>query len=173
MRTEKTQMVNDIGEIISKSSFLFFVNYKGLKVGDFSELRNRLAKHEAGCHVLKNRLIRKAAELQGIDALAQIKLKDDTAMIYGSGDAGTVAKVISEFFKAHEQLAPKGGFLEGEVLVKEDIDYIAALPSREVLYAQLIGVIQAPARNLVSVLNNKASEIVNVLNNYKSKLEEN
>ncbi len=173
MRTEKIQLVDDIGNMIEESSYLFFVNYKGLKVDEFSELRNKLAEQEAGCHVLKNRLIRKAAELRGIDALAEIKLKDDTAMIHGAGDPGAVAKVISEFLKAHDELAPKGGFLEGAVLAKEDIDYIASLPSKEVLFAQLIGVIQAPARNLVSALNNKASEIVNVLNNYKNKLEEN
>jgi large subunit ribosomal protein L10 len=173
MRFEKTQMVNDIGKLLNDSAFVFFVTYKGLSVKKFSDFRNKLAECEASCHVLKNTLIKKAAELHGPAELADFELLNDTAMVTGNGDAGMVAKVIDNFFKANEEVAPKGGYMEGAALSETDVKDIAALPPREVLYAQIIGVIQAPARNFVSVLNNKASSIVNVLNNYKNKLEEN
>jgi large subunit ribosomal protein L10 len=171
MRIEKTLLVESIGQMIEDSSFLFFVSYKGLNVKNFSALRDQLAEKDADCRVLKNRLIRKAAELKGIDALKDFDLKDDTAMIFGSGDASATAKVISEFFKKHSEVEAKGGYMEGSVLDVESVNAIATLPSREVLLSQLIGVIQAPAVNLVSVLNQKTSSIVNVLNAYKDKLE--
>ena len=65
----------------------------------------------------------------------------------------------------------KGGMFEGSALTPAEIADIAALPSKDILQAQLLGVLQAPARNLVSILNNKAASILNVLNAYKDKLE--
>jgi large subunit ribosomal protein L10 len=173
MRVEKTQLVSDIGETMKESDFLFLITYKGLDVARFSELRNLLAEQNADCCVLKNRLIRKAAELNGFDEIAKMELKGDTAMVSGKGDPGVVAKAIATFAKQAEEVAPKSGYLDGALLSASEVEMIADLPPREVLLSQLIGVIQAPARNLVTVLNAKASEIVNVLNAYKNKLEEN
>ncbi|OGV45157.1 MAG: 50S ribosomal protein L10 [Lentisphaerae bacterium GWF2_44_16] len=173
MRVEKTQLVSDIGKLLNDSSFMYFVSYKGLSVKDFSEFRGALAQHDAKCHVLKNRLIKKAAELKGITALGNLKLREDTALITGKGDPGAVAKAIETFLKTHEALAPKGGLIEGELLSGSDVKAIASIPPREVLYAQLVGVIQAPTRNLVTVLNAKVASLVNVLNAYKNKLSEN
>lgn len=172
MRVEKTQLVSDIGKLLNESSFMYFVSYRGLSVKDFSEFRGALAKHDAKCHVLKNRLIKKAAELNGITALSGLKLREDTAIVTGNGDPGAVAKAIETFLKAHETLKAKGGMIEGGLLSGDDVKAIASIPSREVLYAQLIGVIQAPTRNLVTVLNAKVTSIVNVLNAYKNKLGE-
>ena len=173
MRAEKVQLVNDIGAIMKESDFLFLITYKGLNVSEFSELRNRLAEQNADCCVLKNRLIRKAAEISGFDDIAKIELKGDTALVSGKGDPGVVAKVISTFGKEYESVAPKNGYLDGSVLSSDDVMAIAELPSREVLLSQLVGVVQAPARNFVSVLNTKATEIMNLLNAYKNKLEGN
>ena len=173
MRTEKVQMVKEIGNLFNDSTFIFFVTYKGLSVKDISEFRNQLSQQKARCHVLKNRLIKKAAELYGPADIAEAGLLNDTAVVTGKGDPGMVAKVIDGFFKKHEELSPKGGYMDGGLLSENDVKDIASLPSKEVLYSQLVGVIQAPARNLASVLNNKASSILNVINAYKNKLEEN
>ncbi|MBN2640769.1 MAG: 50S ribosomal protein L10 [Victivallales bacterium] len=173
MRSEKKQLVGEIGQVLTDSAFVYFVSYKGLPVKHFTVLRDELAKHDARCIVLKNRLILKAAQLNDLSDLAGIDLADDTALISGTGDAGAVAKVIKDFNKSHNQVAAKAGMIEGGVLTAADVDAIAALPSKEALQAQLLGVLQAPARNLVSVLNNSVASIVNVLNNYKEKLEDN
>lgn len=173
MRSEKTQLVNDIGLMLTGSDYLYFVTYTGVKVKSFTAFRNELAKHQAHCHILKNSLIRKAAELNQMDNLAKIELAGDTAMVYGKGDAGAVAKVIKDFTKTQEKVAPKGGYIEGAVLNVADVDAVASLPPKEVLQAMLLGVLQAPSRNLVTVLNAKAGSIVNVINNFKEKLEKN
>jgi large subunit ribosomal protein L10 len=171
MRIEKIQLVNDIGTILKDSDYVFLISYKGLNVKDFAELRGNLADANADCHVLKNRLIRKAAEQVGLDDFAKVDLLGDTAVISGKGDAGTIAKVISTFGKKCDSVAPKSGYLDGAVLSGNDVRQIAALPPREVLLAQLLGVLEAPSRNLVGVMYTKATEILNVLNAYKNSKE--
>ncbi|MDD5598243.1 MAG: 50S ribosomal protein L10 [Victivallaceae bacterium] len=171
MRSEKTHLANYIGGLLKDSDFVYFVSYKGLNVADFSDFRNLLAGKNAQCHVLKNRMIRKAAELFEIGALAEMELKDSTAVISGSGDPGAIAKIITEFGDKNKAVAPKGGYFEGVCLSVNDVNHIASLPPKEVLQAQLLGVLQAPARDFVSVLNAKAATILNVLNAYKDKLE--
>ncbi|MFZ2658141.1 MAG: 50S ribosomal protein L10 [Victivallales bacterium] len=171
MRIEKVQLLNEIGNMLEKSDYVFLITFKGLNVADFSELRGSLGKHNAECHVLKNRMIRKAAEAKGIKGLSELKFVGDTAVVSGKGDAGPVAKALMVFAKAHEQVSAKAGYLEGAVVSKGDISAIASLPTREVLRAQLLGVLLAPSRNLVTLLNVKASEIVNVLNAFKNKKE--
>lgn len=172
MRVEKVQIVKDIGMMLKESDFVFLITYKGLNVADFSELRGSLAEQNADCQVLKNRLIRKAAEEAGLEEFTKIELSGDTALITGQGDPGAIAKVIDDFGKKCEQVVPKSGFLDGSIISESDVKAIASLPSREVLLSQLLGVLQAPSRNLVNVLHIKTCEIVNVLNAYKNKKEE-
>ena len=171
MRNEKVNLVNYIGGLLKGADYVYFVSYKGLTVKAFSNFRNQIAKHNAECHVLKNSLIRKAAELSKIDVLAKNAMKESTALVSGTGDPGNVAKVIAEFTKTNSLLAAKGGYLEGALLSDSDVKAIASLPPKEVIYAQLLGLLQAPSRNLVSLLNNKAASILNVLNAYKDKLD--
>jgi large subunit ribosomal protein L10 len=156
---------------LTDSDYVYFVSFQGLKVKDFAGLRDQLFNVKANCHVYKNSLIRKAVELNNVEALKDLAITGDVAMIYGSGDPGAVAKVLVEFGKSNEVVQAKGGMFEGAMLSPAEIADIAALPSKEVLQAQLLGVLQAPARNLVSILNNKAASILNVLNAYKDKLE--
>lgn len=171
MRSEKTHLVNYIGGLLKDSDYVYFVSYKGLNVAEFADFRNKLAESNAECHVLKNRMIKKAAELFEINALSEFELKDSTALISGSGDPGTIAKVITEFSEKNNAVAPKGGYFEGMALSVNDVNDIASLPPKEVLQAQLLGVLQAPARDFVCLLNAKAATILNVLNAYKDKLD--
>ena len=170
MRIEKQQLVKDIGIVIENSSFLYMVSYKGLKVKEFNQLRLDLDKVEAECHILKNSLIAKAAELKDIENLASMKLIGDTALISGGGDPGAVAKTLSDFAKKHKVVSFKGGYLDGSVLTGIDVESISKLPPKEVLLAQLLGTLEAPARSLASLLNTKLSGIVYVINSYKEKL---
>ena len=171
-RSEKIQMFDDVAKLLVGAGFIYFVSYKGLKNKDFTAFRDDLAKCDAECHVLKNRLIRKVAEANGMDSLAGLKLTGDTAVIVGKGDAGQVAKVIETFMKSSKDvIVPKAGFYEGSLLSKNDVLAIAALPSKDALRAQLLGLLNAVPTGLVRVLNAKVSSIVNVVNAYKNKLE--
>lgn len=171
MRNEKQFLVQQITDMIGNADYVYFISYDGLKVADFSNLRNQLAAQNASCHVLKNALIKKAAEQLKIDGMDSINLTLGTAMVFGKGDCSAVAKVLVEFGKKNEKLAAKGGYMEGAVLSDNDVAGLAELPAKPVLQAMLLGVLQAPSRNLVSVLNAKAASILNVLNAYKDKVE--
>ena len=171
MRSEKRFVVQSIAQMIDGSDYCYFVTYAGLQVKAFSEFRNKLAELGATCHVLKNTLIRKAAAELKTDALDALDLTHSTAMVYGKGDCGAVAKLIAEFGKKNEQVQTKGGYLDKAYLSPADVTAIADLPSREVILAMLLGLIQAPARNLVSVINQGVAQVVNVTNAYKEKLE--
>ena len=171
MRSEKTYLVNQIAAGLTDSDYVYFVSFQGLKVKDFAGLRDQLFNVKANCHVYKNSLIRKAVELNNIEALKDLALAGDVAMVFGKGDPGAVAKVLVDFGKSNDIVQAKGGMFESAMLTPAEIADIAALPSKDILQAQLLGVLQAPARNLVSILNNKAASILNVLNAYKDKLE--
>ncbi|MBQ8756168.1 MAG: 50S ribosomal protein L10 [Lentisphaeria bacterium] len=170
MRSEKQFLLQQIVGMIQDSDYAYFVSYDGLKVAEFSELRNSLAAQGASCHVLKNTMIKLAAQELNVD-LSTLNLTLGTAMVYGKGDCSAVAKTLVEFGKKNEKVAAKGGYMDNAVLSPADVSGLADLPSKEVLQAMLLGVLQAPSRNLVSVLNAKAASILNVLNAYKDKVE--
>lgn len=171
MRNEKQFLVKEISEKIGSSDYVYFVSFSGLKVKELEELRKQLANANASCHVLKNTLIKKACELLNINGTDAIDFTLGTAMVFGRGDCSAVAKLLLDFGKKNDKLAAKGGYMEGEILTPAQVGNLAELPSKPVLQAMLLGVLQAPSRNLVSVLNAKAASILNVLNAYKDKVE--
>lgn len=172
MRNEKHFLVQQISDMIGNADYVYFISYTGLTVKDFTVLRNQLADQNAVCHVLKNTLIKKAAENLKIEGLEAIDLTKGTALVAGKGDCSAAAKILSEFGKKNDKVTAKGGYMDGAILSPAEVGSLADLPSKPVLQAMLLGVLQAPSRNLVSVLNAKAASILNVLNAYKEKIEQ-
>lgn len=172
MRQERIQIALDAADFILTSEYLYFVTYKGLKVKEIDGFKAKLRAVGADCHVLKNRVIRKVAELNGMKALAELRIAGDTAVVCGKGDASAAAKVVDAFSKETKGvLVAKCGYFEGGVLSQEEIAALAQLPSKDALRAQLLGLLLAVPTGLVNVLNAKVASIVNVINNYKNKLE--
>jgi len=171
MRAEKTQMVQDIKGLVDGKAFVL-ISYKGLKAADFTSFRGVLAGVGAQCHVVPNTLLLVAAKNAGIDCLADVKLSGDTALISGT-DAVAVAKAARDFAKAKDGIVSiKLGVVEGKLLNTAEVVQLADLPPREVLLAQLLGLLNAPAGQLVRVLNAKVSSIVYVLNAFLQKKEQ-
>jgi len=171
MRIEKKQIVSDIQAIIKPAVGYFMVTYKGLTVEEFTELRTKLVAVEGECHVIPNKLFIKAVEGLGYDEISKQELKGDTAIVSGTGDIVALAKVIKSFAKAHPKMKHKFGVVDGKVCTANEAIKLADLPSREVLLAQLLGLLEAPASQLVRVLNAVNSGIVNVINAYKKEKE--
>jgi large subunit ribosomal protein L10 len=167
MRPEKQQLVEDIRSLLGPSTAAFLMTYKGLDVSEFSKLRATLDDSGAECHVVPNRLLGIALKGSDKEALASDDslLSGDTAMVTG-GDPVNVAQVLRKFTKEHPELTPKCAVLRGKFLPGEDVDKLAEVPPREVLLAQLLGVLQGPMRQLVGVLNAKNAAIVYVLQAY-------
>ena len=99
-------------------------------------------------------------------------LEGPTAIVLEKGDSIAIAKAIFEFAKTHENLKVNGGVFDGKVINGKDLKAIAALPSKEVLLAKLLGTLQAPMVNLVSVLQAPMRDLVGVLDQISKKAPE-
>ena len=161
MRPEKLNVVEDLLTKLNASPFLFVTDYTGLRVDQFSELRIRLANAGARCHVVKNTFLRRAAKDAGLPELGE--LKGQTAIIVGDKDVAAAAKVVKTFVGEFQKPIVKLGVIDRSVVTSDQIKAIADLPAREVLLAQLLGVLQAPASRLVRTLNEPASSLARLL----------
>ncbi len=163
MKAEKTVMIDHLLEKVNASPFLFVVDYTGLTVGKFEELRKRLRAAGAEMHVYKNTLVKKAAERAQYPEELASSLTGQTAVVTGAKDVCAAAKVMKNFTAEFEKPKMKAGVLDGKYLNDAGIKVLADLPSREVLLATLLGVLQAPASKLVRVLNEPAASLARVL----------
>jgi large subunit ribosomal protein L10 len=164
MKELKTILIQDLLEKVNASPFMFVVDYTGLTVDKFTELRKRLRGAGAEVHVYKNRLVKKAAERASFPTEISDALKGQTAVVTGQKDFAAAAKVMKTFSDEFEKPKMKAGVLDGKYVSAEGLKALADLPPREVLLAQLLGVLQAPASKLVRLLNEPAASLARVLN---------
>jgi large subunit ribosomal protein L10 len=151
-RDQKVAAVEEIAANIRDSQAVFAVDYRGLSVPQASELRARLREADARFAVVKNTLTERAADAAGAEALKEL-LEGPTALTYVRGDAAAAAKALRDYARETELLPFKGGIMDGLPLTAEDIGNIARLPSRDVLYAQLVNIVAYPLSGLARTLN--------------------
>jgi len=171
MKVEKTLLIDDLLRRMNASPFLFVVDYTGLTVPRWEELRKRLRTAGSEIHVTKNNLVRKAAEKAGYPEKIGETLVGQTAVVTGDQDVCAAAKVIKTFTKEFEKPKLRGGVLDGALLTAEAINSLADLPSKDVLRSQLLGVLQAPASTLARLLNEPAASLARVLKAKSEKAE--
>jgi large subunit ribosomal protein L10 len=158
---EKATIVANLNQRLNPSPFVFITDYAGLKVDQFGELRNRLHGVGAKCQVVKNTLLKLAVKEAGLPDIGEVS--GQTAIVTGDKDVAAAAKILKTFSTEFKKLTVKTGVVDRLVVSSEQIGAIADLPSREVLLAQLLGVLQAPASKLVRLLNEPASQLARVL----------
>jgi large subunit ribosomal protein L10 len=163
MKELKTLLIDDLLKRVNASPFMFVVDYTGLKVAKFAELRKRLSVVGAEIHVFKNNLVKKASEKAGFPGELGEHLTGQSAYVTGAKDVCAAAKIMKNFTAEFEKPVMKAGVLDGKLLDAAGIKALADLPSREVLLAQLLGVLQAPASKLVRTLNEPAASLARVL----------
>src|SRR3954452_3541072 len=151
-REQKAAAVAEIAQSIQESQAVFAVDYRGISVPQAAELRAKLRDADARFRVVKNMLTLRAADQAGADALKEL-LEGPTALTFVRGDAAAAAKALRDYGRQTDLLPFKGGLMDGNPLSAEDIVAIARLPSREVLYAQLVGVVAHPIAGLARTLN--------------------
>lgn len=163
MQSEKQIIIDEILERINASPFVLVADYAGMTVPQFEEVRNKLAENNAEFHVSKNTFVKRAAQDAKLPEDVSGLLTGQTGLVTGAEDVCAAAKVLKDFNKATGQCAMKGGALDGAALDAAQVDALASLPPREVLLAQLLGVLQAPASKLVRTLNEPGSALARVL----------
>ncbi len=162
MNPDKKIIIDGLLERVNASPFVLVIDYTGMTVPHFSELRNRLVATGAECHVAKNTYMRKALAEAGLPDPGD-QLTGQTAFITGEQDVAAAAKVLKNFEKEFKKPGIKLGILDGLLLGEEQVKAIAELPPREVLLAQLLGVINAPATKLLRTLNEPGASLARVI----------
>lgn len=150
-RPEKVAAVQEIAAKLRSTDAYYLVDFRGLSVGEATELRNRLRANGAELTVVKNTLAKIAAADVGVEGLDAL-LEGPTAIAYCGEDAVGPAKALLGFMKEKKKLEVKGGYLQSRLLDRVDVEKLATLPSREELIAKVVGGIAAPLYSLANVL---------------------
>jgi large subunit ribosomal protein L10 len=167
MRPEKASIVQDIGAWVKNSPYVIVVDYVGMTVEQFSELRNRLAEVQSELHVVKNTFLRRALGDAGLPNL-QDHLKGQTAVAFGKSDMSAAAKIIKNFKAEFTKPEIRAGILDATSMDAKGVLAIAELPSKDVLRAQLLALFNTPATRLATILNTPATQLAQVV---KAKVE--
>jgi large subunit ribosomal protein L10 len=146
-RDQKAAVIEEIAAQIQAAEAVFAVDYRGISVPQAAELRTRLRDADASFRVVKNSLTERAADQAGAGELKAL-LEGPTAFTFVRGDAALAAKALSDFSRT-TPVTFKGGLLNGEGMSAEQIVAIGRLPTREVLYGQLVGTVASPITGLV------------------------
>ena len=149
-RNEKATVVTDVSAQAARSQTLALAEYRGLTVEHLNKLRRDARDKGVYLHVLKNTLARRAVAGTPFE-VAQGAMVGP--LIYGfSADAVAAAKVIADFAKTNDKLVIKGGAYAGKALNADGVKALAAIPSREVLIAQVAGLLKSPIQRFAGVL---------------------
>ena len=149
-RNEKQTVVTDVAAQAARSQTLALAEYRGLTVAHLDVLRKTAREKGVYLHVLKNTLARRAVAGTPFEVASGSMVGP---LIYGfSEDAVAAAKVLSDFAKGNDKLIVKGGAYAGKALSADGVKSLAAIPSKEVLLAQLLGLMQSPVSRIARVL---------------------
>ncbi len=160
-RGEKDELVAALAENLKNSQAVIITDYRGLPTADLAGLRNQLRGMQASYHVTKNTLVAIALQQAGLPVPNEL-LDGPTALAFLTSDISGPAKAIGNFFR-DKGLPVKGAIVGQSIYDAKGVEGLANLPSREQLYANVLGAIQAPAASLVGVLNAAISELVRTL----------
>jgi large subunit ribosomal protein L10 len=148
----KSLVVDEIRSRLSEAKAAVLVDYRGLTVEQDTELRREMRKNDIEYKVLKNTLIRRAADELGMNELTPF-LEGPSAIAFSSTDPVAPAKVLSDCIKKTNKMEFKAGYVEGKFCDAAALAAIASLPSREVLIAKMLGSLNAPVCNFLYAIN--------------------
>ena len=149
-RSEKQAVIDEVTSLAAKAQTLVMAEYRGITVADMTKLRVDARSKGVTLSVLKNTLARRAV----VGSTFEVGSDQMTGpLIYGfSTDAVAAAKVVSDFAKTNEKLVIRGGVYGGKILDVNGVKQLASIPSREVLLAQICGLLQSPMSRTARVL---------------------
>ena len=149
-RSEKQAVIEQVTGLAAKAQTLVMAEYRGITVADMTKLRNDARSKGVNLSVLKNTLARRAVAGSGFEIVSDLMTGP---LVYGfSEDAVAAARVVADFAKTNDKLVIRGGAYGGKALDVNGVKQLASIPSKEVLLAQLLGLMQSPMSRLARVL---------------------
>jgi len=172
LKKDKIEKVEEIRNIFESSGSIIFTDHSGLKAENTFSIRESLAQVNAILKIIKNTLAIRAVSQVYADTDFTEVLKGPTSLIVCGGNVVPVAKIIKNLTREFETLKIKAGILEGKLYGSDLVDRLASLPSKEVLLAQLLGLLQNTMVRFVTVLNRIPQSLAVVLNAVKQQKEQ-
>ncbi len=155
-RSEKEAVIKEVPDLAAKAQTLVMAEYRGVTVADMTKLRTEARGNGVALSVLKNTLARRAVVGSSFEVAAD---QMTGPLIYGfSEDAVAAAKVVAEFAKTNDKLVIRGGVYGGKALDANAVKQLASIPSKEVLLAQLCGLLMSPVSRTAVVLGALAAK---------------
>ena len=154
--------VTHIKDGIENRNNTFMVSYTKISGPTMNTLRKGLKAVGADFYVSRNSVAELALKDMKFGRLAE-KINGQTAFIWSDSDSVTVSKTLIKFQKEFQGLVIQGGLLDGAILEKTDVERLSNLPSKKVLVAQFLGVLQSPVTRLAVVLNAKTRDLLSIL----------
>jgi len=148
---DKKALVAEVAEVAAKAQSVVAAEYRGLTVGQMTELRAKARRQGVYMRVVKNTLARKALAGTSFESVGA-KLKGPLVLAFSKDDPGAAARVVKDFAKANEKLVATLVSLGGQVLAAKELDRVASLPTREQALSMLLGVLKAPIQKFVRTL---------------------
>jgi len=161
-KEQKTALVAEITEGLGRASIALVSEYRGITAGEATEVRRKIRAVHGELRVAKNTLIRRAVKDTAYSMLDE-QLGGPVGLILSFADPVELAKTVTGMRELGEKFKIRGGVLDGQPLTGEEINALAALPPREVILGQLLGLLMAPATQVVRLLNEPGSALARVV----------
>lgn len=159
LRAEKDADIKSISESFSKAKGAFVVDFKGIKVEQVTSLRKKLHAVESEMKVVRNTLAKRAfKDHPTAGAAFEPSMTGTNAIVFAFNEVVAVAKTLADFAKDVEALKIKSGMMDGEALDQNKIKFIATLPGKDQLRAQLLCLMKEPGARLARVMNEYATK---------------
>lgn len=169
-RERKTQEITQLSERFGRAKAAFLVDFKGMNVEKVTTLRKTLTGIESEMKVVRNTLAKRALkDHPAVEQSLSDKFVGTNAIVFAYGDAVAPAKALSDFSKEAEELQIKTGVMDGRALSEAQIKYLATLPGKDQLRAQLLGLMSAPMSKFLGTLQAVPGGFVRVLAAHKDK----
>lgn len=167
---EKAAVIEETREALAKSQGTVLADYRGLTVQQMGQLRERLAKGGVTLRVVKNTLIKRAADEVGIEGLDPY-LTGPTAVAFSPEDPVAAAKLLSQAQREFRKMEIKAGVLGKGAISAQGVKELADLPTKDVLLSQVVGTLNAPIQQFVWVLNAPLTNLARALDQIRQKRE--
>ena len=165
LKQDKVNLVSDLTPKLKTAKSLVFVNFAGLSVTLQQKLKRELKEVGADMTVIKNTLIKRAGLEAKIseEALSDEVLSGQTALILTEGDSVAPIQVIGKFSKENNVPQFKVGIVDGNFTDKDGLTKISILPTKNVLFSQVVGSLMSPSYGLVGVLQGNLQKLIFIL----------
>ncbi len=158
----KNEKIEYFKKQFEQAKVAIVTDYRGLSVEEITQLRRELQKENSDFTVTKNTLCKIASKGTNFEAIESL-MQGPSAIAFGFGDEVSAAKVVAKFIKENKKGEIIGGVMEGNLLSADDAKKLANMPSREELYAKMLGSINSPASGIVYSVNGVMNALVRAI----------